>query len=180
MARIVAATGARIAFFDRNPPLTMRFRARIESVFAARALDAHTHLAFIPAQPYPDYLAGIARVPLILDSSWFSGGATSLDAFHAGTPVLTLEGSMARGRQTAAMLRMMGAEELIVRSPEEYIARTTQLLRDRDRLAGLQAQIKARSHVLFEDESAIRAFENFLEQSVSESAGNTIPTQPSP
>lgn len=167
MAKIVAGTGARIAFFDRNPPLTRRFRARIESVFAAHALDADRNLAFVPAQPHADYLAGIARAPLVLDSFWFSGGATSLDAFHVGTPVLALEGSMARGRQTSAMLRMIGVEELITRSPDEYVARTVQLLRDRDLLARLRGRIEANSHVLFEDDSALRALENFLEQATS-------------
>jgi protein O-GlcNAc transferase len=127
-------------------------------------LDADRHLAFMPAQPHADYLAGIARVPLVLDSFWFSGGATSLDAFHVGTPVLALEGSMARGRQTSAMLRMMGLEELIAHSPEEYVARATALLGDRDRLARLQARIKTSAHILFDDESALVAFENFLEQ----------------
>jgi protein O-GlcNAc transferase len=167
LAKIVADTGARIGFFDRSPPLTRLFRARIESVFAAYELDADRHLAYIPAQPHADYLAGIARAPLILDSSWFSGGATSLDAFHVGTPVLALEGSMARGRQTSAMLRMMGLEELIARSPEEYVLRAAQLLRDRDLLARLRGRIKASSQVLFEGESVVRAFENFLEQASS-------------
>ncbi|HEX3123467.1 MAG TPA: tetratricopeptide repeat protein [Rhodanobacteraceae bacterium] len=167
VAAVVAATGARIAFFDRNPPLTRRFRARIESVFEAYGLDADRHLAFMPAQPHADYLAGIARAPLVLDSFWFSGGATSLDAFHVGTPVLALEGSMARGRQTSAMLRMMGLEGLIAHSPEQYIAQATTLLGDRDQLARLQERIKSSAHILFDDESALRAFENFLEKVTS-------------
>jgi predicted O-linked N-acetylglucosamine transferase (SPINDLY family) len=74
---------------------------------------------------------------------------------------------MARGRQTAAMLRMMGIEELITRSADEYVARAVALLRDRDRLAGLQARIEASRDVLFEDETAIRGFEEFLEQAAS-------------
>ncbi|HET7065307.1 MAG TPA: hypothetical protein VFI49_13630, partial [Rudaea sp.] len=168
VAAVVAETGARIAFFDRNPPLTNRFRARIEAVFEARALDSRRHLAFIPAQPHVDYLAGIARAPLILDSTWFGGGATSLDAFHAGAPVLTLEGSMARGRQTSAMLRLMGLEEtLVTYSSDAYVARAAELLRDRDQRAALQELIRHRSQVLFEGESVLRAFENFLEQASS-------------
>jgi predicted O-linked N-acetylglucosamine transferase (SPINDLY family) len=167
LAKIVAATGARVGLFDRNPPLTKLFRARIESVFAAYALDAGRHLAFIPAQPHADYLAGIARAPLILDSSWFSGGATSLDALHVSTPVLALEGSMARGRQTSAMLRMIGLEELIARSPEEYVERAAELLRDRELLTRLRGRIQAKAHVLFDDDSALRSFENFLEQATT-------------
>ena len=110
LARIAVATGARIGFFIRNPPLMRAFRARIERVFSAHGLDPARHLVFLPAQKHADYLAGVARAPLVLDSPWFSGGGTSLDALRVGTPVLAWQGAMARGRQTSAMLRMLGAD----------------------------------------------------------------------
>ena len=164
LAEIAAETGCCVAFFARNPPLMRRFRARIEVRFRARGLDPDEHLAFLPAQSYADYLAGIASVPLVLDSPWFSGGSTSLDAFSVGTPVLAWEGPMARGRQTAAMLRMLDARELIAVDANDYVAKAAALLREPGRLRDLRGQVTARADVLFEDAAPLRAFAEFLEK----------------
>jgi predicted O-linked N-acetylglucosamine transferase (SPINDLY family) len=162
LARIAAETGARIGFFTRNPPLMRVFRARIEAAFAARGVDPARHLVFLPVQKHADYLAGIACSPLVLDSPWFSGGGTSLDAFSVGTPVLAWEGTMARGRQTSAMLRMLKIPELIAADEDDYVAKAVALIGDTTRRDALRETIRARQSRLFEDDSAVRAFADFL------------------
>ena len=163
LARVAIATQSRIGFFSRNPSLVRRFRERIEGTFVRAGADPSRHLAFLPVQSYPDYLAGIARAPLVLDSPWFSGGATSLDAFSVGTPVLALEGAMARGRQTSGMLRMLGIEELIATSDDDYVEKAAALLRDAQRSLALREKILQRKSVLFDDDAAVVAFANFVE-----------------
>jgi predicted O-linked N-acetylglucosamine transferase (SPINDLY family) len=162
LARIAAETGARIGFFTRNPPLMRVFRARIEAAFAARGVDPAKHLVFLPVQKHADYLAGVARAPLVLDSPWFSGGGTSLDAFSVGTPVLAWEGAMARGRKTSAMLRVMDLRELIAASEDDYIARAVALIGDTARREALRETIHAHQPRLFDDDAAVRAFADFL------------------
>jgi predicted O-linked N-acetylglucosamine transferase (SPINDLY family) len=162
LARIAAETGARIGFFTRNPPLMRRFRARIEAAFAAHKLDPARHLVFLPVQKHADYLAGIARAPLVLDSPWFSGGGTSLDALSVGTPVLAWESEMARGRQTAGMLRMLGVDELIATNEDDYVAKAATLLRHAERRNVLGESIRAKQSVLFENAAATNAFADFL------------------
>src|SRR5690348_3030118 len=162
LARIASETGARIGFFTRNPPLMRVFRARIEAAFATRHLDPAKHLVFLPVQNHPDYLAGIARSPLVLDSPWFSGGGTSLDAFSVGTPVVAWEGAMARGRQTSAMLRMLEIPELIAMDEHDYVAKTVALIREPARREALRGTIGARQTRLFDDAAAVRAFADFL------------------
>ena len=163
LARIVEETGICVGFFTRNPPLMRRFRARIESVFEARGLDPARHLAFIPARKHADYLAGLSKAPLVLDSPWFSGGATSLDAIQAGTPIVAWQGEMLRGRQTAGMLRLMGLTETIVDSESHYIETCVGLLKDEDRRAALRGAMLEKSSLLFDDERPVEAFANFLE-----------------
>lgn len=167
LARICAESGARIGFFTRNPPLMRVFRARIEAAFVARKLDPAKHLVFMPVRKHADYLAGIARAPLVLDSPWFSGGGTSLDAFRVGTPVLAWEGAMARGRQTSAMLRLMEIPELIATGEDAYVAKAAELIRDAAKRDALREAILARQLHLFDDDSAVRAFADFLERAVS-------------
>ncbi|MGH8090143.1 MAG: hypothetical protein ACREO6_01680, partial [Rudaea sp.] len=162
LARIAAETGARIGFFTRNPPLMRVFRARIEAAFAARGADPAKHLVFLPVQNHADYLAGIARSPLVLDSPWFSGGGTSLDAFSVGTPVLAWEGAMARGRQTSAMLRLLEIPELIATDEDDYIARAVALIRESARRENLRGTIRTRQTRLFDDDAAVRGFADFL------------------
>lgn len=166
LARIAAETGARIGFFTRNPPLMRVFRACIEGAFAARKLDPARHLVFVPVQTHADYLAGIARAPLVLDSPWFSGGGTSLDAFSVGTPVLAWQGAMARGRQTAAMLRIMDIAELIATNEDDYVAKAIALVRDVERRDELRQRILQRQAALFDDDGPVRTFAKFLETAV--------------
>ena len=163
LARLAVATQSRIGFFSRNPVLVRRFRERIEGAFARVGADPSRHLAFLPVQSYPDYLAGIAHAPLVLDSPWFSGGATSLDALSVGTPVLALEGAMARGRQTSGMLRMLGVEELVAAGDDDYVEKAVALLRDEPRRVALREKILQRKSVLFDDDAAVIAFANFIE-----------------
>jgi predicted O-linked N-acetylglucosamine transferase (SPINDLY family) len=166
LARIAAESGTRIGFFTRNPPLMRVFRARIEAAFAARGIDPARHLVFLPVRKHADYLAGIARAPLVLDSPWFSGGGTSLDAFRVGTPVLAWEGSMARGRQTAAMLRMMQLPELIATDENDYIAKSMALLRNAAQRDRLREVIRMRQARLFDDDAAVHAFADFLASAI--------------
>ncbi|HEX3897220.1 MAG TPA: hypothetical protein VHW73_13500 [Rudaea sp.] len=163
LAEIAEKTGVCIGFLTRNPPLMRRFRARIESVFNARGLDPAHHLAFIPAQKHADYLAGLAKAPFVLDSPWFSGGATSLDAIHVGTPIVAWEGDMLRGRQTAGMLRLMGLTDTVSGSESSYIETCIALLNDEDRRAVLRDAMLEKRSILFDDERPVKAFADFLD-----------------
>ena len=162
LALIARETGARIGFFSRIAPLTERFRRRIASTFRKHALDAETHLEFLPSQSYADYLAGIAQCPLVLDSPHFSGGSTSLDAISVGTPVAAWEGDMMRGRQTAAMLRMMDVPQLIASSQSEYVELCVRLMSDHTLRDELANAMPARQSVIFETREPLKAFMEFL------------------
>jgi predicted O-linked N-acetylglucosamine transferase (SPINDLY family) len=162
LAKIVHRTNARIGFFIRNAMVGQRFRDRIERCFEGHGLDSRDHLVFLPEMSHEKYLAGIARSPLVIDSPWFSGGATSLDALSAGTPVLAWEGRMARGRQTSGMLRVLGIHELIAQNEEEYIDKVATLLADTQQLGALRRRIDETKSRLFESGPLVLAFEQFL------------------
>ena len=170
LARIAQRSGARIGFFVRNTGVAKRFRARIESVFAEHGLDPRHALAFFLSQSHERYLGGVARATLILDTPGFSGGATSLDAFSTGAPVLTWQGTMARGRQTAGMLALMGIDGLVAADENDYIDKAVALLADEPRRAALRAQILEHNAVLFEGKDVIAALEDFLDAATRQAA----------
>jgi predicted O-linked N-acetylglucosamine transferase (SPINDLY family) len=170
LARIAEQSGVRIGFFVRNTGVAQRLRRRIEAAFAARGLDPTKALVFLPSKHYEDYLGAVARAALILDTPGFSGGATSLDAFSVGAPVLTWQGAMARGRQTAGMLALMGIDGLVAAEADDYVAKAVALLADAPRREALRAQIRERNAVLFEGAGVIAALENFLDSATLRAA----------
>ena len=67
---------------------------------------------------------------VVLDSFDFSGGATTLDAIAAGRAVVTRRGALMRGNQTAGLLAMMGLDDWICDSEDDYAAAAIHLARD--------------------------------------------------
>jgi protein O-GlcNAc transferase len=163
LAQIAKRSGARIGFFVRNSGVAGHFRKRIEAEFRRHGLDPARSLAFLPAKDHAGYLGGVKRAALVLDSPWFSGGATSLDALSVGTPVLTWQGEMARGRQTLAMLRLMEVDGLVAADESDYAAKAVALLGDQSALRVLRERITQRNAMLFEHADVIAAFEKFLD-----------------
>jgi CRISPR-associated protein Csy1 len=96
-----------------------------------------------------------------------SGGNTSLDAISAGTPIVTLPGRFMRGRQTAAMLTMMGLEELVARTEEEYVRKAVALANDGESNRRLRGLIAGRRAALFDRPEPIAAFEEALLRAAS-------------
>ncbi len=161
LARILAGSGARLVFFDRGAELTRRLRARLDSVLRPHGV-AENAVHFEPLREYPDFLAGIAEADLVLDTPGFSGGGTSLDALSMGAAVVAFEGTMARSRQTSAMLRIVGAPELIAGDGARYADLALSLLADRPRLAAVREGIRKRAPRLFGDRAALEGFAEFL------------------
>ena len=161
LAAILAKSGARLVFLNRGDRLTQRFRGRID-----RALDAHgvprgaIHIE--PTHDRGEFLGGIARADLVLDTPGFSGGATSLDALSAGTPIVAFEGRSARARQTSAMLRRLDVSELIAPDDSSYASLAVGLLAEPARVESLRQHIRTNAHKLFSDASTIAALQDFL------------------
>jgi predicted O-linked N-acetylglucosamine transferase (SPINDLY family) len=166
IAAVLAESGARLVFFNRGARLTAAFRARLDRALDARGVARNAvHVENLRA--HADFIAGIARADLVLDTPGFSGGATTLDALAAGTPVVCFQGESARGRQSAAALRHIGVEDTIVANDPDYVERAINLLKDAGARNELRARIAARSATLFGDPESLRGFRAFLEDAVA-------------
>ncbi len=172
LARIAQRSGARIGLFVRNSGVAQLLRRRIEAAFAAHGLEPAQSLVFLPAKDHATYLGAVARATLILDTPGFSGGATSLDAFSVGAPVLTWQGTMARGRQTAGMLAMMGIDGLVAADANDYVDQAAALIADAPRRDTLRKRILERKAALFDDAGVIAAFEDFLDRATRRAAAS--------
>ena len=158
-ARALAAVPeARLVFFEgRDPALTERFLRRLETAGVARA-----RLVALPQCAHDDFLRIVAACDLVLDTLRWSGGNTSLDALACAVPIVTLPGRFMRGRQSAAMLQMMGVDGLVAADADDYVRIVTRLLRDPTVRNEYAAQIRAAQARIFDDPAPVAAFASFL------------------
>lgn len=162
IARNVPA--AQLVFFMRpGEALSDIFRARIVKEFAAAGLNATDHVRFIRWLPPNEYHSLMRRADVLLDTIGFSGYNTAVQALECGLPLVSREGRFLRGRLASGPLRRMGLEELIVQTKAEYVALATRLVTDSDYRAYIRREIEQRRSVLFDDQSAMGPFQDFLE-----------------
>jgi len=166
-AVLAASPAARLVFFrDHDGPLTAHFRARLHAALAERGIDGEARTLFLGRLDHAGYLRVNAACDAMLDTLHWSGGNTSLDALAAGLPVVTLPGAFMRGRQSAAMLGLLGIGELVARDREDYARIATRLAEDRawrDEVAG---RIRGRSDALFDRPEPVEALAAFLESAM--------------
>lgn len=130
--------------------------------FTATLPDVSDRIIFLPRQSGADFTRLLGLPCVILDTPHFNGMNTSLEAFSVGTPVVTLPGSLQRGRHTAAMYRRMRFTECIAASGDDYARIAISLATDEDYRRYVKDEIMQRSEVLFEDPHVPREFERFF------------------
>jgi protein O-GlcNAc transferase len=158
-AAIAAAdASASLVFFrDNDAPLTKAFATRL-----AKAGIASRQVVFLERMAHADYLRANALSDVMLDTLHWSGGNTSLDALAMGLPVVSLPGAFMRGRQSLAMLRRVGVEELVAADTGDYVRIATRVATDPSHRKDLSRRILEGGAQLFDDERPVRALEAFL------------------
>ena len=109
-------------FFASNAgPVLDAFTRRLQAGLNKHKIEARSQIKFMPRLPWEQFLELNVVADLMLDSLHWSGGQTSLDALASDLPVVTLPGRFMRGRQTQAMLKIIGVPELITYSSGQYL-----------------------------------------------------------
>jgi predicted O-linked N-acetylglucosamine transferase (SPINDLY family) len=134
----------------------------MQRALARRGVPPRGQVKFLPRMSGPYFRSALAIADVVLDTARWSGGNTSMDAFAAGVPVVTLPGRFMRGRQTGAMMEMLGLGELCAAGPAEYVQLALDIARDRDRNAALRRAILERRESLFNRRECAVAFQDAL------------------
>ena len=146
-----ADANAVLVFFQADSrAVTFAFADRLTRALAARAINAKGQIKFLPRLSTAAFRKVIQLADVILDPFHWSGGGTSLDAFAGNVPVVTLPGRFMRGRQTAAMLRMMGLRALVVKDIEAYVRTAVEVASNQTMNRDLRAIIHANKRTLFD------------------------------
>lgn len=142
--------------------ITEIFIERLNCTFKKFELDAQNYCRFLPRLS-PGEFSGVAAIAdIILDSMGWSGCNSTLESLIHACPVVTLPGEMMRGRHTTGILKMMGVEELIATSKEDYIDIAVRLGQDPHYRQQVQEKIKENKYKLYEDLQPIFALEKFF------------------
>jgi predicted O-linked N-acetylglucosamine transferase (SPINDLY family) len=142
--------------------VTQAFMARLERGMAARKLAVSNRLIFLPRMDHDAYLQVNRSCDVMLDTLHWSGGNTSLDALASALPMVTLPGEFMRGRQSYAMLKAMGLDELIALDKNHYVAIALRLGTDAAWRKEIQLRIEQNIDRVFESELPVKELEQFL------------------
>ena len=160
---------AEIVFIDaRNSTWGKLLRAR----FAASLPDVAHRIRFVPAMSPEDFVALLAVGDVALDTIYFNGMNTSLDAFSVGIPTVTMPTTLQRGRHTYGMYRHMDMFDCVAGDPAHYIKLSVELGTNKALRDAVKEKILARNHLLYEDINVVREFERFFVEACENSKVN--------
>ncbi len=139
-----------LVFFQAGSrAITNAFGSRLSGRLADAGLQAKGQIKFLPRLGGDVFRSALSLADVMLDTVHWSGGGTSLDAFAVDVPVVTLPGKFMRGRQTAAMLRLMGLESLIASNVDDYVAKAIELASNRGMNESVRETIAKRNSNVF-------------------------------
>jgi protein O-GlcNAc transferase len=149
---------ATLVFFQgEHQPITKRFSDRIGQAFKDARLDPNQVIKFLPRVSMQTFRAICKSSDLMLDTLYWSGGNTSLDAFSQALPVITLPGEFMRGRQTLGMYRQLNIESPIASCVDTYINEAVALARDSKKRLALRNRISQVRSKLYDDDEPLKA-----------------------
>ena len=143
--------------------ITEVFRQRLSHAFGQFGLNYGDYCIFLPCNWDSLSSAGTTAIAdIYLDSIGFSGANTTLESIVYNLPIVTLPGDLMRGRHSMAVLKMMGIEEMIASSKEDYVKIAIRLGQDPQYRQRISEQVAQNKHKLYGDLRPIRALEEFL------------------
>ncbi len=116
----------------------------------------------LPVLDQQRFVAAAGLCDIVLDSIGWSGGATSLESLTHDLPIVTLPGSLMRGRHTMAMLELIGVADTIAATTCDYVSLAARLAQDLTWRKEVNHRIAQGKHRLYRDRSCIAALEDFL------------------
>ena len=163
VARILAQdpAGLLVLCAGENRWMTKAFLDRLGAALERNGLGSD-RVRVLPSLSRSAYLEANRLCDVMLDTTRWSGGNTSLDALAAGLPIVSRWGRFMRGRQSAGMLGRLGLAELIARDEPEYVNIALRLGCDKSWREEVSRRIVASHDRLFDDPEPVAVLETFL------------------
>ena len=169
------ASAVLVFFQAGSRTITMAFAHRLGDRLARAGIAAKGQVKFLPRMSGEKFRSALRLADVMLDTLHWSGGGTSLDAFSVDVPVVSLPGAFMRGRQTAAMLRLMGLDNLLASDVDDYVKKAIAVASDRVLNESLRAAIARGKSSLFGRAEASAQFADSVYATVLDHARTSRP-----
>jgi protein O-GlcNAc transferase len=142
--------------------ITEMFGERMKRTFEEFGLNYQDYCIFLPRLDSRQFISTTALADVFLDSINWSGCNSTLEVIAHNIPVVTFPGDTMRGRHTMAILKMMGVEETITATKDEYVQMAVRLGQDAEYRQHISQQVAENKYKLYGDLKPVRALEDFL------------------
>jgi predicted O-linked N-acetylglucosamine transferase (SPINDLY family) len=149
--------------YGGSQEVTRHFTERLARAFRQNGLNYADHCVILSRLSPEEFVGAIGQCDVILDSIGWSGCNSTFESLEHNLPVVTFQGSLMRGRHSAAILKMMGVVDTIATSIDEYISIAGKLAADPAARAAVSRRIADNKHRLYRDRNCISALEDFLD-----------------
>ena len=163
--------------YQQGQHVNKLFRERLDTAFAAFGLRAADYCVVLPNLSNDQFVASIGQCDILLDSIHWSGCNSTLESLHHNLPIVTMMGPLMRGRHSMAILKMMGVEDTIVGTVDDYVSTAIRLARDAPWRTAIRNKISANKHHVYRDSSSISALQQFLDSIVRRTSTDSGPNQ---
>jgi len=141
-------------------------KTRLEKMFKDSDLEFTKFIKFIGPLNRRGYSELMKRSNLLLDTIGFSGFNTAMQAIGCNLPVITREGRYMRTKSASALLRTIGAPELIAESEHQYIDIIEKYIFNSDFSNNIKEKIRLNQDRLYKNIESIIQFESFIKSVV--------------
>ena len=131
--------------------------------------DVSDRVQVLPRMDNNGYSQLMQSADVVLDTPHFSGGLTSLEAFAASTPIVTIPGKFMRGRVTLAMYRQMGILDCVAKDRKEYVDIAARLCLDQNFHEVVSSKIREGHDRIFDNRKTIGKHARIFEKAMFES-----------
>ena len=145
-----------------NSEASAILRARLTKAFADKNLDASSFVRYTQGLNADEFASVASLCDVALDSFEWSGCNSALETLAQGVPIITCPGTFMRSRHTSAILTMIGCEELIATTPEEFVKYAISLAQEPERVAALKSKISTNISKAYQDLDCIKGLEHTL------------------
>jgi len=160
-----AVPGSRLLI--KNPSLTDGVTAeRYRAMFDTHGISSD-RIELLGLVPDPQaHLDTYRRIDIALDTFPYNGTTTTCEALYMGVPVITLAGQAHAGRVGLSLLGNLGLDELIARSPDDYVSCAASLATNQERICDLRNTLRERllTSAICDDDSFARKVEQAFRQ----------------
>lgn len=118
-------------------------KAWVEKNFARLGIPAE-RLVLRGPSTHVDMLKQYGDVDVALDTFPYNGGLTTCECLWMGVPIVAIEAERVIGRQTSAMLRLLGLDEWVASSTDDYVRLAVEKSRQQEAVAALRGSLRQR------------------------------------